>query len=294
MINEFLKYLQFEKRVSAHTILAYENDLQQFRKHLLNTSESDLIENASHLDIRSWVASLTDEKLAATSVNRKIASLRAFYRFLLRQEIRDLDPTKKIIALKTKKTLPRFVKEGEISTVLESPLTPFTDTFEGIRDKTILEVLYATGMRLSELINLTDNSVDLYNNTIKVLGKRNKERVIPIHRSLVTLLKAYKERRNSEVDASSECFFVTEKGERCYPMMIQRLVIRYLRENTTVEKRSPHVLRHSFATHMLNQGAEINAVKDLLGHASLAATQVYTHNTIDKLKKAFEQAHPKA
>jgi integrase/recombinase XerC len=198
----------------------------------------------------------------------------------------------KIKILKAKKKLPSFVKEGDMVNILDN--APFENTLEGFRDRLILELFYATGIRLSELIHLKESQVDLRNNTIKVLGKRNKERVIPFASSIVPILEDYLKVKNKEVTMREHGFlFVTDKGEPCYPMMIYRRVKKYL-DHTTSDKRSPHVLRHTYATHLLNKGAEINAVKDLLGHSSLAATQVYTHNSLEKLKKVFDQAHPKA
>lgn len=294
MTDSFLKYLRFEKRVSPHTITAYENDLRQFQNFLNDNFSGEKIDTASYGLIRSWIVQLVEsEDLSPTSVNRKIASLRAFYKFLLRQEHLVKDPMMKIKPLKTSKRLPTFVKEPDMVKVLDQ--VEFNDSLEGWRDKLILELFYATGIRLSELINLKESQVDLRSRTIKVLGKRNKERVIPFSAGLVSIIENYRTVRNREVEPKDHgLLFVTASGERCYPMMIYRTVKKYLDHFTTTEKRSPHVLRHTYATHLLNKGAEINAVKELLGHTSLAATQVYTHNSLDKLKKVFEQAHPKA
>lgn len=295
MIDSFLKYLQFEKRVSHHTILAYQNDLNQLQKFLQTTFPDLSVHQADHGVLRSWLVSLIENGIEPRSVNRKIATLRSFYKFLLREEHISTDPTPKIKVLKTRKSLPGFVKEGELNKALDSPQIAFEKNFEGHRNRLILEMFYVTGIRLSELLQLKDEWVDVRNKTLKVLGKRNKERIVPFGPNLVSLIKAYREARNKEVDKKNHSyFFVTSEGTRCYPMMIYRLVKLYLDQNTTAEKRSPHILRHTFATHLLNNGAGINAVKDLLGHASLAATQVYTHNSIEKLKKVFEQAHPKA
>jgi integrase/recombinase XerC len=248
---------------------------------------------ANHGLIRSWIIQLVEEGIETPSVNRKIACLRSYYKFLMRQEVIGKDPMVKIKILKTKKKLPSFVKEGDMVNVLDNIV--FDNTLEGWRDRLILELFYATGIRLSELIHLKESQVDLRNNTIKVLGKRNKERVIPFASSIVHILEDYRKIRNKEVTLKDHGFlFVTDKGEPCYPMMIYRRVKKYLNEHTTSDKLSPHVLRHTYATHLLNKGAEINAVKDLLGHSSLAATQVYTHNSLEKLKKVFDQAHPKA
>jgi integrase/recombinase XerC len=293
MTDSFLKYLRFEKRVSPHTVAAYENDLLQFQNFLSENFSGDSIDNANYGLVRSWIVQLVEGKLSPTSVNRKIASLRAFYKFLLRHEHIAKDPMMKIKPLKTSKRLPTFVKEPDMVKVLDN--LQFEDTLDGWRDKLVLELFYATGIRLSELINLKETQVDLRTRTIKVLGKRNKERIIPFSAGLVSIIENYRSVRNREVDIKDHgLLFVTDSGEPCYPVMIYRTVKKYLDHYTTTEKRSPHVLRHTYATHLLNKGAEINAVKELLGHTSLAATQVYTHNSLDKLKKVFEQAHPKA
>jgi integrase/recombinase XerC len=293
MTDSFLKYLRFEKRVSPHTVAAYESDLLQFQNFLNENFSGDSIDNANYGLVRSWIVQLVEGKLSPTSVNRKIASLRAFYKFLLRHEHIAKDPMMKIKPLKTSKRLPTFVKEPDMVKVLDN--LQFEDTLDGWRDKLVLELFYATGIRLSELINLKETQVDLRTRTIKVLGKRNKERIIPFSGGLVSIIENYRSVRNREVDIKDHgLLFVTDSGEPCYPVMIYRTVKKYLDHYTTTEKRSPHVLRHTYATHLLNKGAEINAVKELLGHTSLAATQVYTHNSLDKLKKVFEQAHPKA
>ena len=243
--------------------------------------------------VRSWIVSLVEQKLDASTVNRKIASLRSLYKFLLRQDMVQKDPMMKIKVLKTKKKLPHFVKEPDMTTALDK--SAFEDDHTGCRERLILELLYGTGMRLSELINLKENQVNLREQTIRVIGKRNKERVIPFSDSLVEIIQGYKRIRNKEIHVNDHGFLiVSDSGGKCYPMLIYRIVTKHLAQFSSVEKKSPHVLRHTYATHLLNKGAEINAVKDLLGHSSLAATQVYTHNSMEKLKKVFDQAHPKA
>lgn len=292
MIESFLRYIEFEKRFSKHTVVSYKTDLFQFQTFLQHTYESSAIQEASFPMIRSWIAQLVDHENEPRSVNRKIATLRSFFKFLLRQGVLSKDPMLKVKVLKTQKRLPEFVKEEEMNQLLDRVI--FENTFEGLRDKLIMELLYGSGMRLAELLQLTDSSINMNARTIRVLGKRNKERVIPFGENLVPIIKNYQAMRNREVGKNDKnLLFITDQGEPAYRMMIQRTVKKYLKE-TGVEKKSPHVLRHTYATHLLNKGAEINAVKDLLGHSSLAATQVYTHNTMEKLKKAFEQAHPKA
>jgi integrase/recombinase XerC len=292
MIDSFLKYLQFEKRLSGHTILAYQNDLRQFSSFLVNTFSVVNTEEADHGMIRSWIIDLVEEKLDPSSVNRKIACLRSFFKFLMRQDVISKDPMLKIRILKTKKKLPVFVKESDMTNLLDS--VQLDSSFEGMRNALILELFYGTGMRLAELLNLRENQIDLKNRTLKVLGKRNKERVIPFSKNLVPIITAYiSMKRKSVAEQHHNYLLVTSDGAACYPMLVYRIVKEYMKLVPT-DKKSPHVLRHTYATHLLNKGAEINAVKDLLGHSSLAATQVYTHNSIEKLKKAFDQAHPKA
>jgi integrase/recombinase XerC len=293
MIDSFLKYLQYEKRVSKHTLTAYAGDLAQYDDFIKQVFPDHTPQTADYGMVRSWIIQLVDNGIKPASANRKIASLKTYYKFLMRQEVIKKNPMTKIRVLKTQKRLPSFVKEGEMINLLDH--TVFENSLDGWRDKLVLELFYATGIRLSELITLKETQVDIRSQTIKVLGKRNKERVIPFPKSIVPILKEYLRIRNREVTMKDHGFvFVTDNGEACYPMMVYRIVKKYLDENVASEKRSPHVLRHTYATHLLNKGAEINAVKDLLGHSSLAATQVYTHNSMEKIKKAYDQAHPKA
>lgn len=291
MIESFLKYLRYEKRLSPHTVVAYQNDLNQFSDFLHLTFEIVKTEEATYPMIRSWIAHLSETDLEPRSINRKIASLRAFYKFLLLQEVLTSNPIQKIRVLKTDKPLPAFVRESDMQAVFEMD---FDNTFTGWRDRFILELFYGTGVRLSELISLKEKDINLKQQTIKVLGKRNKERVIPFTKNLVSISKSYLEIRNKMISKQEHgLLLVTESGTACYPMLIYRIVKQHL-QSTTAERKSPHILRHTYATHLLDKGAEINAVKDLLGHSSLAATQVYTHNSMEKLKKVFEKAHPKA
>lgn len=293
MVDSFFKYLQYERRYSPKTILSYQTDIHQFSKFLETTYDEKQPELATYGAVRAWIVSLVEIKLDPRSINRKIACLRSFYKFCLKQEAIEKDPMQKIKVLKTAKKLPHFVHEEDMTKLLDN--VEFENNLEGWRDRLIIELFYGTGIRLSELIGLKEQNINLHERTIKVLGKRNKERVIPFSKSIVSIIEAYRTVRNKVVDKKKHDFlFVNNSGEPVYPMMIYRLVRKYLDQFTSVEKRSPHVLRHSFATHLLNKGAEINAVKDLLGHTSLAATQVYTHNSMEKLKKVFDQAHPKA
>ena len=290
-LEQFIKYLTFEKRYSQHTIIAYKKDLLQFQQHL-TLSEIE-IQLANHQTIRSWVIDLMDNDLDSRSINRKISTLRSFYKFLQKEKIILDNPVQKVLAPKTAKKLPVFISDEKISNLLDSNI--FNDDFEGLRDKLVIELLFGTGIRLSELLGLKTNNVYLIERTIKVLGKRNKERIIPINLSLSNLLNQYiVEKNKQEYSNNPEVLIVTNTGTQGYPKLIYRIVQKYLSTISTQEKKSPHILRHSFATSLLNKGADINAIKDLLGHANLAATQVYTHNSIERLKSIYKQAHPKA
>lgn len=291
MVETFLKYLSFEKRYSENTIKSYRKDLVQLRDFLNTEFEIQDISEAKHSHLRGWIVVLMEAELSPRTVNRKIATLKSLYKFLLSREYVEVNPASKLKPLKTAKNLPTFIKEDEVSALLDR--VEFTDDFRGKRDQLLLELFYATGMRLSELTGLKEADVSTHAGTLKVLGKRNKERIIPIPETLIVLTEGYK-RKKKEAGMRSEFLILTDTGEKAYPMFIQRKVKSYLQAVTTLSKKSPHVLRHSFATHLLNKGADLNAVKDLLGHTSLAATQVYTHNSIEKLKTAFDQAHPKA
>lgn len=291
MLTHFLEYIKFEKRYSEHTLTSYTNDLTQFEKYLSGISGRS-IENATYPDIRAWMIHLSKQQTAASSIARKMACLRSFYKYLLREEAITEDPTLRLRPPKMPRKKPNFVKEGDMIITLDEVKYP--DGFGGLRDKLILEMIYGTGIRLSELINLKADGADLFNQTIRVLGKRNKERLIPLNKTLTKLLKEYKEMLPDYILPGCQSLIVTDAGKKAYPMFIQRKVKHYLEQIPDLEKKSPHVLRHTFATHLLNNGADLNAIKDMLGHSSLVATQVYTHNSLDKMREAFKQAHPKA
>ena len=291
LLDEFLKYLQLEKRYSHHTIKAYQIDLTQFQDYLEETYES-VLQKAKHSMDRSWLAQMLDYGISPRSVNRKITALKSFYKFLLKEEIIKEDPTLKVIPPKMSKKLPAFVEEGQMSELLDE--LDFTDDYAGVRDKLMIELFYSTGIRQSELINLKIKDIDLSSNMIKVLGKRNKERLIPLTIELRQKIDAYLNIRAELPIKDSLYLLLTNKGKKLYPTLVYRQVNHYLSQVTSLDKKSPHVLRHTFATHMLNNGADLNAIKELLGHANLSATQVYTHNTIDKIEKVYKQAHPRA
>ena len=293
MLKEaFLDYLRLERNYSERTIVSYGTDLREFEGYLEKT-EAELDFTKVHADVvRNWISELMDEGRTATSVNRKLSSLRSFYRFLLRRKEITVNPMLKIVGLKKKKPLPSFVREKDMNRLLDG--LSFDEGFEGCRDRTILEMFYATGMRLSELIGLDDVDVDLSARLIKVTGKRNKQRLIPFGDELAEDLLIYIKVRNDAFPDGVEAFFIRKNGKRMYPMQVYRIVKRNLSKVVALKKKSPHVLRHTFATAMLNDNAELRAVQALLGHESLATTEVYTHTTFEELKKVYEQAHPRA
>ena len=289
-IVSFLNHLEFEKRYSKRTIESYHTDLLQF-DHYCNKVEVSLLSADSKL-IRSWIVSLLEGGCANRSVNRKISTLKSFYKYYLREGAITANPLVKVDSLKNKKRLPVFVTENQIMQLFDE--IDFGADLAGHRNKLIIELFYVTGMRLSELINIKYKDIDHTNLTIKVLGKRNKERVIPVTLDMLKSINCFIELCRQELDGASDYLFTTGKGQKMYPKLVYRIVTTALGLVTTMDKRSPHVLRHTFATHMLNNGAEISAIKELLGHSNLAATQVYTHNTFEKLKRIYKQAHPRA
>jgi len=293
MINSFLNYLRDERNYSEKTIVSYRVDLFQFEDFFKKESE-EIGFTTVHADVvRKWVVYLMEKQhCKPTSVNRKLSSLRSFYHFLLRKKHITVNPMLKVVGPKNNKPLPSFLKEKDMDRLLDE--VSFGEDFEGCRDKTILETFYATGMRLSELIGLDDADVDFSSKLIKVTGKRNKQRLIPFGKELEENLLIYIKVRNGAVPEREKTFFVRKNGKRMYPVQVYRLVRRSLSKVVTLKKRSPHVLRHTFATAMLNDNTQLNSVKELLGHESLATTEIYTHTTFEELKKVYEQAHPRA
>lgn len=288
-ITQFLNHIQKNKRYSIHTLKAYESDLIQLKLYLQSQYELELIE-ANSASLRSWIVQLLESGIENKTINRKISTLKSFYKYLLKEELISTNPTGKLVSPKLGSTLPSFVREKEMTNLLDQ--FQFENSFKGIRDKIIIEILYSSGIRLSELIQLKVGDVDLSQSQMKVLGKRNKERIIPIHRRLLLGIKEYLVERKTIAEDLN--LFVTDSGKKMYPKFVYRKVNYYLGQVTTASKKSPHVLRHTFATHMLNNGAELNTIKEILGHANLSATQVYTHNTIEKLRNIYKQAHPRA
>ncbi len=289
----FLSYIQFEKRFSRHTIKAYKTDLDQFHDFLLKMYELTKAQDIEHTHIRAWIVGLMENKITSRSINRKLSTLKSYFRFLIKRGILQEDPMLKVLAPKMGKRLPVVVDAQKMDLLLDQ--VEFGADYKGIRDRTILELLYQTGIRRSELINLTFQNLNFDNLQINVVGKGNKERLIPISAALEATLQKYLAIRNAHFPPELfNLLFVTQKGKKLYPKAVYTIVRRYLSLVTTEEQRSPHVLRHSFATHLSNNGADLNAIKELLGHSSLAATQVYTHNSIERLKQIYQQAHPKA
>ena len=292
--REFLDHLRFQKRYSRHTLLSYENDLKGFFEYLHQEELGDLsIDKVKTVYIRSWLADLKDKDITSRTINRKISSLRSFFKYLLKKEQVKVNPVTAVISPKMPKRLPQFVEEKDMFRLFDE--IRFPEGFKGLGDMLILKLLYNTGMRKSELLGIQDHHVDKVNSSIKVLGKGSKERIIPVKLTLVNeLLNYIAEKKKLFGNNENRHLFVNEKGMQPDPRQVYSIVKKYLEQVTTIEKKSPHILRHSFATHLMNNGADLNAVKELLGHSSLAATQVYTHNSIEKLKDIYKKAHPKA
>jgi integrase/recombinase XerC len=289
--DDFLSYLRFEKRYSPHTVDSYENDLKQYQLFCEQAGSGSFVLDSSI--IRLWIVSLLENGISARTVNRKLSTLKTFSRFLIRQGVISVNPLNKVLKPKMSKRIPAFVDEEKLNEFLEN--YEFGEDYPGKRNQIIIELLYQTGMRRSELIGLKIGSVNFGENHLRVLGKRNKERLIPINNDLGRLLKEYIGQRNLSFPVqNSDSLLLTSKAQPVYPKMVYRIITEFLKMVTTLEKKSPHVLRHSFATHLLNRGADLNAIKELLGHSNLSATQIYTHTTFEKLKNIYKQAHPRA
>jgi integrase/recombinase XerC len=291
-LESFVAYIQTEKRYSLHTVQSYQKDLEQFFLFIENDYQLQEFKLISHLHIRSWLASLSQHEMKARSINRKISTLKSFFKYLLRQELILTNPTLKIISPKNEKRLPNFANESSMDALLRN--VEFADDYKGKLERLMIELFYQTGMRRSELIGLMLADINYYDYTIKVLGKGNKERLIPISKQLVDLIQEFVALRSNLESKESSHLFLLENGKQVYDKFVYTTVKKYLSLTTTLDKRSPHVLRHTFATHLLNAGADLNAVKELLGHANLNATQVYMHNSIERLKEIHKKAHPKA
>ena len=289
-ILEFIRYLKFEKRYSVHTQKAYETDLIQYKDYLELQYECVVVK-ATDVMIRSWMMFLIGESCTKRSLNRKLSSLRQFYKYAVRNDLLEINPMLRVVSMKTDKKIPSFLSESEMTFLLET--VEYSDDYEGRRDKSVLQMFYNTGMRLSELIALKVDDINFSQKHVKVFGKRAKERIIPLLDSHLNDLKLYIKYRMQFVENSGPNLYVTKSGDILYPKLVYRIVNSYLSRVTGVKQKSPHVLRHAFATHMLNDGADLNAVKEILGHASLTSTQIYTHNSAEQLKKVYKQAHPR-
>lgn len=291
--ESFLQYLKTEKRYSPHTVRSYENDLDQFFIFIRDNDSSVEPVDVTSAQIRFWIVSLMEKGISPASVHRKISCLRVFFRYLRKEGMMKKDPLDKVVVPRRKKVLPQFVAEDSLMKLLDE--VEFSSDFSGIRNKALIEMLYMTGMRRAELIGLKVGDVDLNEGVLKVTGKRNKQRMIPLTNDFASRLGVYlKEREKNAGDNAGDWFFITDNGTKLYDKYVYNIVRKHLSMVTTIEKKSPHVLRHTFATHMLNRGADLNTIKEFLGHANLSATQVYTHNTFEKLKKIYKQAHPRA
>jgi integrase/recombinase XerC len=291
--ESFLQYLLVEKRYSSHTILSYKNDLEQFSAFLGVLGHSGLSGDITSQEVRAWIVSMMESGLSAVTVHRKISCLRIFFRYLRKEGLVQHNPMDRIVLPKRTKKLPVFISEDSLDDLLDK--FEFGNDLRGVRNRTIIEMLYLTGMRRAELIGLRNSDIDLGSSVLKVTGKRNKQRIIPVLESFKSRLAEYTTLRDEKFrSGNDDWFFLTDSGKKLYDKYVYNTVKGYLTMVTTIEKKSPHVLRHTFATHMLNHGADLNSIKELLGHANLSATQIYTHNTFEKLKEVYKQAHPRA
>jgi len=291
LITSFLNYLSFEKKYSKHTVTAYKNDLLSFQGFCFEEFDSKDIGNINYSQIRNWLVYLSNSKITNRSINRKISSLKSFYKFLLKIDHIKESPLQKHKSLKTPKQIQVPFSEKEIFKALNTEIDE-TD-FESVRDRLIVELLYSTGMRRAELINLKMADIDIVNETVKILGKRNKERIVPLLNSVKKSLKDYIKIRSYN-ETKESYLLITKKGKKLYDMLVYRVINNYFSSVSSKVKKSPHIIRHSFATHLLNEGADLNSVKELLGHSSLASTQVYTHSSLGKIKEVYNQAHPRS
>lgn len=290
--ESFINYLKYEKRYSHLTAIAYKKDLDQFEEFFVKTIGDFNVEGINDKIARMWVVDLMDQGISARTVNKKISALKSFYKYLLRFEVVKENQLVNVIVPKVRKKLPHFVEEKNLDHLLDDGL--FGTDFEAIRDKLIISLLYGTGIRLSELMHLKDADIYTTEFLIKVLGKRNKERIIPYPRSLNALIEQYRSARSELFGTTTGLLLLTAKGKPVYEKLIYRVVNQNLGKVTTIDQKSPHVLRHSFATHLLNRGADLNAVKEMLGHSNLSATQIYTHTSLEKIRKVYRQAHPRS
>lgn len=292
-LQSFFNYMEFEKRSSKHTLIAYQKDLDQFNQFIRSIYDMNVVDQISHYQVRSWIVDQITKDVSTRTINRKLSALNTFFRFLLKRSKIEQNPMDKVLVPKQKKRIPVYVPQEQMTFLFES--IPFSGDFKGLRDRLVLSILYQTGMRRSELIQLTIPNIDLNKKQFKVIGKGKKERIIPFGPLLMDEILAYMEVRSTTfTELELPNLLLTDQGKVMYPKLVYNIVRKYLAQITTLEQKSPHVLRHSFATHLLENGADLNAMKDLLGHANLAATQIYTHNSIARLKQVYEQAHPAA
>ncbi|MEL6941714.1 MAG: tyrosine-type recombinase/integrase [Bacteroidota bacterium] len=293
--DTFISYLEKERRASSHTILAYKTDLQQFSQFMLVTYQIEDLTLVEGRQIRTWIVALLAEGKVPRTIHRKLATLKSFYKYFLEKGLTERNPMQKVIAPKTGKRLPNFVQESQMLELFDPDKVEFKDTYSDQRNRLILELFYMTGIRRSELIQLKERDIDFPNDVLRIMGKGSKQRIVPLVLGLPDLIKRFLVlKKETFPNTEHPEVFLTDKGKPLYPKLVYNIVHRNLSKVTTIEQRSPHVIRHSFATHLSNHGAELNDIKELLGHSNLSATQIYTHNSIEKLKRAYQQAHPKA
>ncbi|MDY0200468.1 MAG: tyrosine-type recombinase/integrase [Tenuifilaceae bacterium] len=292
MLTQFLKYIQVERNYSVQTIRAYGDDLRQFFAFCNIEPDAEGIKQVNHRVVRAWLAHLLNTEHTARSVNRKLSSLRSFYKYLLKQGVVTKNPMQKVVAPKASHKMPYFLSHNETDNLLQ---LEYPEGFFGLRDLLVIELFYFLGLRVSELVSLKESDISISTSSVKILGKGSKERIVPLYAEVLPLLVSYIKQKNDRYPSNQMPYLiVSSTGKKAYPQLLYRIVKKYLSLVTPLEKKSPHVLRHTFATHLLNQGADINAIKELLGHASLSTTQIYTHTSVEKLKNVYKQAHPRA